>query len=206
MILQKLASIYNTLGFISVTTAIGKMIYRDTCESKVALDGEILEWTKTKWQKWEKTFPAKIEVPRSISLKQERVDSIDIHMFGDATLIGTTAVAYATVNQPSGNEQGLLASKSRFSRKGLTIPRLELIAAQMVANLAENIKSTIASHKIKTIYRWSDSLVVFQWLQGHDNYKQFVQNRIHQTISKGPIVWSYVNSNLNRAENVQQTS
>ena len=36
MILQKLTSIYDPLGFISATTVIGKMIYRDTCESKVA--------------------------------------------------------------------------------------------------------------------------------------------------------------------------
>ena len=34
--LQKLASIYNPLGFISATTIIGKMIYQDTFESKVA--------------------------------------------------------------------------------------------------------------------------------------------------------------------------
>ena len=36
MTLQKLASIYNPLGFISATTIIGKMIYQDTFESKVA--------------------------------------------------------------------------------------------------------------------------------------------------------------------------
>ena len=175
------------------------MIYGDACESKVACDGKIPEWIKTKWKKWKKTLPAKIEVPRSINLKQERVDSIDIHIFGDASLTGISAVTYAIVNQPSGTEQRLLTSKSRLSKKGLRIPHLELIAAQMVANLTENIKSAIPNHKIKAICWWSDSLVVLHWLQWHENYKQFVQNRIHQIISKGPIVWSYVNSSLNRA-------
>ena len=43
------------------------------------------------------------------------VDSIDIHIFRDNSLIGTSAIAYAIVNQPSGTEQGLLTSKSRLS-------------------------------------------------------------------------------------------
>ena len=107
-----------------------------------------------------KTLPAKIEVSRSINLKQEKVDSIDIHIFGDASLIGTSAVAYAIVNQPLGTKQGLLTNKSKLSKKGLTIPCLELIAAQMAANVAENIKSAILNHKIKAIYGWLDSLVV----------------------------------------------
>ena len=34
-------------------------------------------------------------------------------MFGDATLLGTCAVAYAVIQQPSGIKQGLIASESR---------------------------------------------------------------------------------------------
>ena len=48
MILQKLASICDPLGFISATTVIGKVIYRDTCEPNVVWDVEIQEWIKTK--------------------------------------------------------------------------------------------------------------------------------------------------------------
>ena len=79
-------------------------------------------------QKWEKTLTAKTEVLRSINLKQEKVGGIDNHILGDVSLIGTIVVACAIVNQPSGTKQGLLTSKSRFSKKSLTIPRLELIA------------------------------------------------------------------------------
>ena len=64
-------------------------------------------------------------------------------MFGDASLLGTCAVAYAVIQQPSGIKQGLIASKSRLSKKQMTIPRLELVAAQMVANVAENIKTPL---------------------------------------------------------------
>ena len=33
------------------------------------------------------------------------VDSIDIHIFGDTSLIGASAITYVIVNQPSGTEQ-----------------------------------------------------------------------------------------------------
>lgn len=180
MILQKLASICDPLGFISATTVIGKVIYRDTCESNVVWDVEMQEWIKTKRRKCERRLPAKIEVPKSINLKQQKVD---IYIFGDARLIGTRAVAHTIVSECSSTKQLLLTSKSRLSKKGLAIRRLELIAAQMIANLAESIKSTIPNHKIETIYGWSDSLVILHWLQGHSNYRQNPSNHIKRTNS-----------------------
>ena len=49
---------------------------------------------------------------------------IDIHVFGDASSLGTCAVACAVMQQPSGTKQGLIASKSRLSKNQFTIPRL----------------------------------------------------------------------------------
>ena len=45
---------------------------------------------------------------------------------------------YAVVYQESGIHQGLLAEKARLAKKGLTMPRLELISAHMAANLVDN--------------------------------------------------------------------
>ena len=39
-------------------------------------------------------------------------------MFGDASLLGTCAVAYAVIQQLSGIKQGLTTSKSRLKKKG----------------------------------------------------------------------------------------
>ena len=62
MILQKLPSIYNPVGFISAITVIGKMIYRDVCEPKVAWDSEISEWIKTNLLDETKGFKNQITV------------------------------------------------------------------------------------------------------------------------------------------------
>ena len=45
------------------------------------------------WEKWEMKPPTKVKVPRSIRLSKESLNLIDIHVFGDASLLGTCAVA-----------------------------------------------------------------------------------------------------------------
>ena len=76
----------------------------------------------------------------------------------------TYAVACAAMWQPSGIKQVLIASKSRLSKKQLTMKRLESAAAQMVANLADNIESYLANYSIREVYGWLNSTVVLDWL------------------------------------------
>ena len=118
-------------------------------------------------KKWETKLPTKIKVQRSIRLSRETLNLIDIHVFGDASLLETCAVAYAVIQQLSGIKQRLTASKSRLSKKQMTMPRLELVAAQMVANLAENIWTSLPNHNIRKVHGLSDSTVVLHWLQGN---------------------------------------
>lgn len=46
--------------------------------------------------------------------------------------------ASAVITQASGVSKGLIAAKSRLAKKNLTIPRLELVAAHMAANLVDS--------------------------------------------------------------------
>ena len=83
---------------------------------------------------------------KKIRLSNESLNVIDIHVFGDASLLGTCAVAYAVIQQPFGIKQGLIASKSRLSKKQITIPRLESVAAQMETNLAKSMRTSLPNH------------------------------------------------------------
>jgi len=58
---------------------------------------------------------------------KEAIEAINLHAFGDTSGAGTAAAVYAVVNQVSGVNQALLAAKSHLAKKGLTIPRLELV-------------------------------------------------------------------------------
>ena len=113
----------------------------------------------------------------------------DIYVFGDASLLGTCAVAYIVIRQPSETKQGLIASKSRLSKKQLIKPRLELLAARMVENLANNIRNSLPNYNIRKVYGLSDSTVVLQWLQGNGSYEQLVHSRVKYINSKTPVTW-----------------
>ena len=56
-------------------------------------------------------------------------------------------------------KQGLIAGKSSLSRKQMTLPRLELVATQIVTNLAGN-RTSLPNHNIRDVHGWSDSVVV----------------------------------------------
>ena len=115
-------------------------------------------------------------------------------MFGDGSLIGTCVLAYAVIQRPSAVRQGLITSKSRLSKKQKTIPRLELVAAQTVANLAEKIRTSSPNHNIRDVHGWSDTTVVLLWLQSNGSYKAFVHKRVSYINSKLEINWRYVDN------------
>ena len=74
---------------------------------------------------------------------QEEVTAIELHTFGDASIEGVGAAVYAVVKQPSGTTQQLVTAKSRLAKRSLTLPRLELLAAHMAANLAVNVSNAL---------------------------------------------------------------
>ena len=76
----------------------------------------------------------KIEIPRSVALNKGSITAVNLHVFGDASIVASYAVVYAVVHEPSATNQGLVVSKSRISKKNLIIPRLELVSAHMASN------------------------------------------------------------------------
>ena len=131
-----------------------------------------------KWEKWKLDIVNKAEMPRSLTLKKEPINPVDLHIFGVASILGYCAVAYAVVSQPSKVIQGLVATKSRLSKKDITISRLELIATGIAANLATNIKAALKYLNIRLVTGWTDSTVVLHWLRDQGSCKVFVENRV----------------------------
>ena len=130
----------------------------------------------------------------------ESVTSLDLHVFGDASVLANCAAVYAVITQPNSINQGLVTSKSRISKKNLTIPRLELVSAHMSANLVTNVKLAIQNQNVKSVTGWTDSTVVLYWLNQKGNYKQFVGNRVDKIREKDFIKWYYVPTKENPAD------
>ena len=177
-ILAKLAKIYDPLGFASPLTLTGKQIYRAACDTKNGWDAPLPDAIAKLWNKWDSELPVQVETQRSLAVYQEPIEAIQLHSFGDASGNGVAACVYAVVEQRSGSNQGLVAARSRLPKRGLTIPRLELVAAHMAINLASNVKEALIGFPVTKVQCWSDSSVVLHWITGHGEYKQFVANRI----------------------------
>ena len=199
-VLRNLASLYDPLGFASPATLLGKMVYRECCDQNLTWDKELPDNIVHMWRNFEKNLPTMIEVPRSLCPFQEPIREVDLHVFGDTSGKGTSAVVYAVVHQDSGSSQGLLAAKARLAKKNMSIPPLELISAHMAANLVANVKDALQGFPIGDIYGWLDSTVALHWIKGNGNYKQFVANRVKLIREKSYINWRHVRTSENPAD------
>ncbi len=138
-ILGTLAKIYDPFGPISPVTLAGKTLYREVCDLTNSWD-ELLPGTlQVNWKCWEQSLLQNVQIPRSVTAHQEDIKAIDLYAFGDASQKGVSTVACAVVFQESGVNQALITSKSRLSKKDLSIPRLGLVSGHISANLPHNI-------------------------------------------------------------------
>ena len=199
-ILRFLAAVYDPLGIASPTMLVGKLLYREICESRLPWDEKVSDRLGQEWLKFVKSLPNKVEVSRSLARFREPVEGVVLHAFGDTSSSGISSAVYAVIIQASGVSKGLIAAKSRLAKENLTIPRLELVAAHMVANLADNVRTALEGYPITSVYGWSDSTVALHWIKGGGSYKQFVANRVHKISSKDFIEWRHIDTNHNPAD------
>ncbi|GFV56177.1 uncharacterized protein TNCV_1489541 [Trichonephila clavipes] len=135
-------------------------------------------------------------------------DVIEIHGFADASERCYGAAVYCkSKNLKSETLVRLITSKSRVARllKSLTIPRLELCAAVLLAKL---VKRVVAALQLETaeLYLWSDSMIVLAWLRKEPmDLKTFVQNRVAKTQELySNQLWRHVPSDQNPADLVSR--
>ena len=171
------------------------------CDLKVPWDKEITIDIQTQWLKWITGLKTEIKIPRSsIPIKNETITEIDIHPFSDASVDEVCTVAYAVVCQPNKVSQSLITSKSRLSKKHISIQRLERITVHMSSNLVGNLRCSLRKFNIGEVYAWSGSTVTIYWLKCNGGYKVFVCFRVAKIKEKGFINWKYVPTKQNPAD------
>uniref|UniRef100_A0A914I275 Integrase catalytic domain-containing protein n=1 Tax=Globodera rostochiensis TaxID=31243 RepID=A0A914I275_GLORO len=112
--------------------------------------------------------------------------SYQLHGFSDASAVAMCAAVYLRGSHPStpSSKVALVFSKTKVkpAHKGtvLTIPKLELIAAEMASRALTFTQSHLSHLPLDpSLHLWSDSAIVLAWLNGQSPIKDvFVQNRI----------------------------
>ena len=151
--LSLLACLYDPLGYYSPVTVSMKILFQHLCRDKLDWDDELSGEAKTRWETWVDDLKKakEIIIPRCVYDKSEQqVAECFLHGFGDASKAANCTVVYLVYRLQDGSRNvRMLASKSRVAPlKALTIPRLELMSARILAQLMHSVGKALESQFI----------------------------------------------------------
>ncbi|GFT85210.1 integrase catalytic domain-containing protein [Trichonephila clavipes] len=206
-VLSTIAKIFDPVGLMAPVNSKAKIFLQRLWRSKLEWNDLLPAEEYREWQQFLVSLENinNIEIPRRILVAFPEV--IEIHGFADASERCYGAAVYCkSKTLKSETLVRLITSKSRVALiKSLTIPRLELCAAVLLAKL---VKRVVAALQLETaeLYLWSDSMIVLEWLRKEPmDLKTFVQNRVAKIQELYPNqLWRHVPSDQNPADLVSR--
>ena len=184
-ILRIAAKLFDPLGLISPVMVGLRMLLQKLCLNKCEWDSPIPQHQRHYLQKWMNDMEKvnQISVSRYyFPGERKKVKSASLHGFGDASKEAYCAVVYLCIETEEGYRTSLVSSKTRVTPSSpMTIPRLELLAALILARLVATAREALSQViNIEEVFCWTDSITVFYWIQANKDFKQFVQNRVDE--------------------------
>ncbi|XP_011860044.1 PREDICTED: uncharacterized protein LOC105557407 [Vollenhovia emeryi] len=214
-IASEIARLYDPLGLISPVLIKAKIILQELWLVKIGWDDPIPSELHERWvffrqqllkldqisiPRWLKHVRSSTDIELKIRLSQLLSLS---HGFSDASQHALAAAVYVRVPVENGKYSvQLVCSKTKVAPiKRLTIPRLELAAALLLARL---MTLTIKALELPetSVYCWSDSAVALTCINAHPSrWKDFVHNHVCaiQELLPGAS-WHFVSGKENPAD------
>jgi hypothetical protein len=202
-VLAATASIFDPLGLLSPSVILYKMFIQTLWQNKLDWDTQLTDPLQEQWNKLLHTVPQlfHIKFPRKVVCAN--AIHIEIHGFCDSSELAYGSCLYIR-STDSDNQTfcELLCSTSKVAPlKKLTIPRLELCAAVLLARLLKRATRALKL-TVHNIYLWTDSSIVLTWIQEvPSRWKTFISNRVTliQEATSGA-TWRHVPSSDNPAD------
>lgn len=203
-ILSCISKLYDPNGYIGPVVVQAKILMQDLWKlDQSSWDKRVPENVLDRWLEFCQGIKhlVNFRVPRWLGTNA--ISNIQLHGFCDASSLAFGACIYVRATDITGIHSSiLLIAKSRVAPiKAMTIPRLELRAAELLARLMHRVKLVCEFDKAER-FMWSDSTIVLHWLKKSTyDLKTFVANRVQaiQDHSKG-IQWAHVNTKDNPAD------
>ncbi|XP_011859777.1 PREDICTED: uncharacterized protein LOC105557203 [Vollenhovia emeryi] len=203
-ILSAIAKLYDPLGWVTPVTIAAKILIQQLWKLKLTWDEVVPSSTLSRWTQIYSRLPclAALQIPRWTDLGAD-VNQAELHGFADASNAAYAAVVYLRVTSRTGAVTiSLITGKSRVAPlRTLSVPRLELAAVVLLANLVEFVRDSLRFDTI-SCHCWTDSTIVLAWLaQSPDRWKTFVANRVADVQARLPNVkWRHVATHENPAD------
>jgi hypothetical protein len=191
--LSEVQQLYDPMGFLSPVTIRSRMMLQTMFVKKLKWDDPIPDNMQQEYEK----YMADLRQLPSVTLKRwvEIYGNLDLFGFADASGKAYAAAVYFK----SGNGFKLLISRSRVAPiKPCSIPRMELKAAELLAELLHFLKCTIEVNSLKA---HSDSQAVLAWLTSGERQPVFIRNRVNKIHQLVPgISWEFIEGDDNPAD------
>lgn len=204
-ILSEVGKLYDPSGFITPVLIKAKILIQSLWTSGLEWDDPITEAIQNEWHEFidDVRNLVELKIPRWLGMKANW--QTDLHGFSDASERAYAAVVYArTVRSDGVITIQLIQSKTKVAPlKRLSVPRLELCGAYLLANLLEIVTQQLEG-QFNQCHLWSDSEVTLAWIRKPPNQlKTFVGNRVAaiqtKTIDRG-FHWHWVAGEDNPAD------
>lgn len=205
-ILSKLGRLYDPNGYLGPIIMTGKLILQEIWRrEKLDWDVEVPDDIKVSWKKFQKELGNISAISITRWLGTFRRKPMEIHGFCDASVKGYGAVIYSRIRVANRYQTELIVSKSKVAPlKFTTIPRLELCAANLLAELLRAIVPVFQYERKIQLFGWTDSQIVLQWINKPSNLmKTYVAHRIAniQVISEQiELKWNWILGKSNPAD------
>ncbi|XP_051166502.1 uncharacterized protein LOC127284849 [Leptopilina boulardi] len=167
VILSAIAQVFDPLGLIGPFVMRSKLLLQHLWKLKIGWDAPVPLDVSKKWIEHcdQLRSIGCIKIPRhALAAAPEKVQ---IHGFCDASQVAYGACIYLRSSNADGSVLvRLLTARSRVSPiKTVSLPRLELCGALLLANLYAKIKDCLTI-KVEAAVFWSDSTVALAWIRG----------------------------------------
>lgn len=199
------ARIFDPMGWFAPAIIPARILTQEAWRLKVGWDTPLPEGIFQQWSDWVKVMPVITEhpVPRHLGLKDKTIQNQELHGFSDASTHAFGGVVYlrtfyASLEVTVDN----ITAKARVAPlKELTVPRLELCGAVVLARVLHAVASDLKIED-SSVFAWTGSAIVLGWLnRTPSKLSVFVGNRVMKVteLVQAPH-WRYVNTTQNPAD------
>ena len=197
------ACVFDPLGYSQPFLVLPKLLFQQICKSKVGWRGSLPIDMQVKWDSWKQELPSltHLHVPRHVLVPD--YDRVELHCFADASEVAYAACCYVKCVVGADVRVNLVFAKNRIAPVAThTLPRLELLAAGLLARVTSKVLKVYQHLKFSLVTYYTDSRNVLHWIQSDNrNWSTFVLNRVLELhrLTK-PRDWRYVRSERNPAD------